>query len=1501
MWSDDDDYFSYSPYYFGSDTDDSDDVYCGYSSGEDLYMTALRDPSRTETIGGSTLSVEVAPQIYEVPSLQDLCCRFIALKFPFAFVEHRSPPIPDELQLKIIEFSFPDDEDMIRKYAEFSRSSVDFYSAKTMLDSGKVKDLNQIGFRLSASVEDRKYGHGRNSDGDKNYVTILFDRGKITSAHCSCDFTTNWCSHVVATCLARIKNKNSMTVHMPVSDSLNTLDREQLLKFSQYLLSEHQNEPVVETAQKLLDKLLSRQNQEQEEDINKIAGAPDPTAGPGLDEEAHWFVCKNGFKARLESLMYENIQDLGFEMYHEHDPDCGNGSDVKDVWERNILQQPLIRDEMDIQLDNERSYHGGYPSSKRQSVLQVLETISDLLVEDFLSAVSALTMCTEQLIERLTRVRDGRDIHRRRQTKSQSKDKIKLFGSLAVGFTPRMSDCRTLSDEVSRLWRLAVLIPGISAKQRQGVRDQLRTLNEAVSAVLVSGPLRPWHGLEVAIRLATINWDSPDFQRVLKGEWTFVPTVSSWMAIELTCQSKRKYVSEWIELDRVDSNIKRNLAQDDAVTSLTFYHPHCIALGPLFGVDIHSVCSMIEALNLEGEHEAAMRLTVAVSYAIVSTYKNVLFGMDVASSFPVSARCTLGIASRKTEVKIEQSSQSDSPMEVEVSAKPSTNRHIWPEDTILSLSTFAFLYDLLSKKFHLADTCIAEMKSRLTFEGSSAYALDCLRTSVSLGFQLGVVGLYLQRFPAPSPHLEVEEYNYECWLTYKLICCSPGESDLRFLAQLAQHVPQCVALPTLVPPSSPCRVIFHHLFKGASATLSNSLTEHQNIGLQAALSVLAHKDENTVRESSMTWMLFQYSNCRLWAKLAEVVLRSLSDSSEMLRDAVGYILKPEGMLGAQNYENISPDSRPTDALSYMQNIAFLKGKSRVAYCLARALSERNGNSIRQTKYKTEIGRHRDRRESFEVEMPRKIMKSGVDRALKLCAIEICAHSLWLQKLCHRDHTRSDIVRWLTDFVVTSGADCLECLVKCRGDVSTFLEQSDLLNLCERILNVKGEPETRVKVVVQNILSSLLQESSRAGSADDMRQIVSFCTDRHRVKHRDLLPLICKELRTLEVSEAFLPFEVVMKASDGMFDLYKDRLASAERDNRREWTRKGMDLKRLFSEGSTAGDESDIEDNDSWSAESNPYRTREVHPFLETAFDLGTKGIERLKQDTEELEENRSYRYSYSRSCHEHLSAFCRLVCYLVDKKWLTDEGEAVVVLKSPKREKKAALNASSAKPGCSHWEDNVAADSESPCSKVSQDSCYLHKFVSSLINCVDNPMWLFHVLQELGEQLCADTPRGSPTLRQKQQDTQINQACQSYPPVKLLLQKNLDAFSKLLLGPKLSTLVKDVRLKYGRPLSPSSFVSEFAQSKLMNTRLQEVLVVAKRAFNISDASGATFKSLTEELVVEHPLLKTLLDRVLNDEKLSSSFERELLIRGSFLPTLFAQGLLPVFLDENEYY
>ena len=152
MWWDDDDYYSI-PYSFGSNDDmddDSDDHYTFdddyyYSSGEDYSdVISRRMRSKSDDVEDIT-EIEVSTPSYQVSSLQDLCCRFISRRFPFAFIEHRSPPIPDQLQLKIILFSFPEDEDMIRKYAEFSRSSVDFSAARRLVENGTVKDVNQIG------------------------------------------------------------------------------------------------------------------------------------------------------------------------------------------------------------------------------------------------------------------------------------------------------------------------------------------------------------------------------------------------------------------------------------------------------------------------------------------------------------------------------------------------------------------------------------------------------------------------------------------------------------------------------------------------------------------------------------------------------------------------------------------------------------------------------------------------------------------------------------------------------------------------------------------------------------------------------------------------------------------------------------------------------------------------------------------------------------------------------------------------------------------------------------------------------------------------------------------------------------------------------------------------------------------------------------------------------------------------------------------------------------
>ena len=89
---------------------------------------------------------------FQVPSLVDISSRLVALNFPFAYVEQessgipRNPPVPDELQLKIISFSFPDKEEIIEKWAKFSQGPVDISKPQQLCASGcTVRDLTQIG------------------------------------------------------------------------------------------------------------------------------------------------------------------------------------------------------------------------------------------------------------------------------------------------------------------------------------------------------------------------------------------------------------------------------------------------------------------------------------------------------------------------------------------------------------------------------------------------------------------------------------------------------------------------------------------------------------------------------------------------------------------------------------------------------------------------------------------------------------------------------------------------------------------------------------------------------------------------------------------------------------------------------------------------------------------------------------------------------------------------------------------------------------------------------------------------------------------------------------------------------------------------------------------------------------------------------------------------------------------------------------------------------------
>ena len=128
--------------------------------------------------------------------------------------------------------------------------------------------LASLGFHLSATVippQSVAQAKGTFS------VAVVFDRRRITSCNCTCNCTASWCAHVVALCLFRIHQVNiklfeneqncvmyfralwmkntryctcffqqapNVCLRAPVSESLSRLQRDQLQKFAQYLISE---------------------------------------------------------------------------------------------------------------------------------------------------------------------------------------------------------------------------------------------------------------------------------------------------------------------------------------------------------------------------------------------------------------------------------------------------------------------------------------------------------------------------------------------------------------------------------------------------------------------------------------------------------------------------------------------------------------------------------------------------------------------------------------------------------------------------------------------------------------------------------------------------------------------------------------------------------------------------------------------------------------------------------------------------------------------------------------------------------------------------------------------------------------------------------------------------------------------------------------------------------------------------------------------------------------
>uniref|UniRef100_A0A7M4E973 Zinc finger SWIM-type containing 8 n=1 Tax=Crocodylus porosus TaxID=8502 RepID=A0A7M4E973_CROPO len=433
---------------------------------------------RKQSAGPNSPTVKMKDGL--VIPLVELSAKQVAFHIPFEVVEKVYPPVPEQLQLRIAFWSFPENEEDIRLYSCLANGSADeFQRGEQLFRMRAVKDPLQIGFHLSATVVPPQMVPPK---GAYN-VAVMFDRCRITSCSCTCGAGAKWCAHVVALCLFRIHNASAVCLRAPVSESLSRLQRDQLQKFAQYLISELPQQ-ILPTAQRLLDELLSSQSTA----INTVCGAPDPTAGPSASDQSTWYLD--------ESTLSDNIKKT----LHKF---CGPSpvvfSDVNSMYLSST--EPPAAAEWACLL---RPLRGREP----EGIWNLLSIVREMFKRRDSNAAPLLEILTDQCLtyEQIT----GWWYSVRTSASHSS----------ASGHTGRSNGqsevaahaCASMCDEMVVLWRLAVLDPTISPQRRRDLCTQLRQWQLKVIDNVKRGQHKKsleklFQGFKPAVEACYFNWE----------------------------------------------------------------------------------------------------------------------------------------------------------------------------------------------------------------------------------------------------------------------------------------------------------------------------------------------------------------------------------------------------------------------------------------------------------------------------------------------------------------------------------------------------------------------------------------------------------------------------------------------------------------------------------------------------------------------------------------------------------------------------------------------------------------------------------------------------------------------------------------------------------------------------------------------------------------------------------------------------------------------------------
>uniref|UniRef100_A0A7N8YJ59 Zinc finger, SWIM-type containing 8 n=1 Tax=Mastacembelus armatus TaxID=205130 RepID=A0A7N8YJ59_9TELE len=433
---------------------------------------------RKQSAGPNSPTVKIKDG--QVIPLVELSAKQVAFHIPFEVVEKVYPPVPEQLQLRIAYWSFPENEEDIRLYSCLANGSPDeFQRGEQLYRIRAVKDPLQIGFHLSATVMSSQAGQ---SKGAYN-VAVMFDRCRITSCSCTCGAGAKWCAHVVALCLFRIHNASAVCLRAPVSESLSRLQRDQLQKFAQYLISELPQQ-ILPTAQRLLDELLSSQSTA----INTVCGAPDPTAGPSASDQSTWYLD--------ESTLSDNIKKT----LHKF---CGPSpvvfSDVNSMYLSST--EPPAAAEWACLL---RPLRGREP----EGIWNLLSIVREMFKRRDSNAAPLLEILTEQCLTYEQIISWWYSVRTSASHSSASGHTGRSNGQSEVA----AHACASMCDEMVVLWRLAVLDPTMSPCRRLELAGQLKQWHLKVIEIVKRGQHRKsldklFQGFKPAVESCYFNWE----------------------------------------------------------------------------------------------------------------------------------------------------------------------------------------------------------------------------------------------------------------------------------------------------------------------------------------------------------------------------------------------------------------------------------------------------------------------------------------------------------------------------------------------------------------------------------------------------------------------------------------------------------------------------------------------------------------------------------------------------------------------------------------------------------------------------------------------------------------------------------------------------------------------------------------------------------------------------------------------------------------------------------